>query len=109
MTEAFRILLNFGDRACQLHISELDSTGHHFPLSFGSVQAFLEIASLIPADAPAILESLNPLQGAEDELQQSWIECEAIRARDAIGRSEMHCEMPISPMQIPLSSASVSA
>src|ERR1035437_3352605 len=109
MTEAFRILSKFGDRVCQLHISELDSTGHHFPLSFGSVQAFLEIASLIPADAPAILESLNPLQGAEDELQHDWIEREAALARAAIGRGEMLRETPISSIQIPLSSASVPA
>jgi hypothetical protein len=92
-----------------LHISELDSTGHHFPLSYGSIQAFLEIASLIPADAPAILESLNPLQGAEDELQQDWIEHEANRARAALGRCEVRREMPISPMHIPLSPASVLA
>ena len=109
MTEAFRILSNFRDRVCQLHISELDSTGHHFPLSYGSIQAFLEIASLIPADAPAILESLNPLQGAEDELQQDWIEHEANRARAALGRCEVRREMPISPMHIPLSPASVLA
>jgi hypothetical protein len=109
MTEAFRILSNFGDRVCQLHISELDSTGHHFPLSYGSIQAFMEIASLIPADAPAILESLNPLQGAEDEQQQDWIEREANRARAALGRCEVRREMPISPMQIPLSPASVLA
>jgi hypothetical protein len=92
-----------------LHISELDSTGHHFPLSFGSIQAFLEIASLIPADVPAILESLNPLQGDTDERQQNWIECEAKRARAAIGRGEMLRETPISSMQIPLSSTSVPA
>ena len=109
MTEAFRILSNFGDRVCQLHISELDSTGHHFPLSFGSVQAFLEIASIIPADAPAILESLNPKQGEKDELQQEWIEREAALARAAIGRSEVSRELPTSRMQIPLSPASVPA
>jgi hypothetical protein len=109
MTEAFRILSKFGNRVCQLHISELDSSGHHFPLSFGSIQAFSEIAYLIPADAPAILESLNPLQGEEDELQRVWIEREANRARAAIGRSEMLRETPISSIQIPLSSDSVPA
>jgi hypothetical protein len=87
MTEAFRILLSFKDRICQLHVSELDSAGrHHFPLSFGSIQAFSEIASLIPDDSPVIIESLNPFEGAEEKLQQDWIEREAQRACKALGR-----------------------
>ncbi|MGD0830200.1 MAG: TIM barrel protein [Terracidiphilus sp.] len=86
MTEAFRILLRFRNRICQLHISELDSAGRHFPLSFGSIQAFSEIASMIPADSPAILESLNPHEGEADELQRAWIEREMIRAKVALGR-----------------------
>jgi hypothetical protein len=85
MTEAFRILVRFGDRICQLHISELDSAGHHFPLSYGSMQAFSEVASLIPAGCPAIIESLSPLQEADDDQQRVWIEREAYRARAAIG------------------------
>jgi sugar phosphate isomerase/epimerase len=86
MTEAFRILLKFKDRICQLHISELDSAGHHFPLSYGSMQAFSEIASLIPSDSPAIIESLNPQQNASEDPQRAWMEREARRATTAIGR-----------------------
>ena len=87
MTEAFRILLSFKGRVCQLHVSELDSAGrHHFPLSFGSIQAFSEIASLIPDDSPVIIESLNPFEGAEEKLQQDWIDREAQRACKALGR-----------------------
>lgn len=109
MTEAFRILLKFSDRICQLHISELDSTGHHFPLSYGSMQAFSEVASLVPADSPAILESLNPLQGAEDDLQKAWMEREINRADAALGRGEMLPDPPVLPGSIALSSAPVSA
>jgi hypothetical protein len=86
MTEAFRILAKFRDRICQLHISELDSTGHHFSLSFGAIRAFLEVAPLIPALCPAILESRNPLQGANRQMQGLWIEKEAERANQALGR-----------------------
>ncbi len=86
MTEAFRILLRFGNRICQLHISELDSVGHHFPLSHGSIQAFSEIASFIPPDSPAIIESLNPFQGGEDDKQRAWMEQEISRASNATGR-----------------------
>jgi hypothetical protein len=109
MTEAFRILLKFRERICQLHISELDSAGHHFPLSYGSMQAFSEIASLIPADVPAILESLNPFQGAEEAKQRSWIEREMKRANTAIGREGMVSDTPVSYGQLPLSSSAVPA
>lgn len=109
MTEAFRILLKFRERMCQLHISELDSTGHHFPLSYGSMQAFSEIGSLIPGDPPLILESLNPLHGADDEMQREWIEQEAIKASAAIGRGEMLPGVPVSHGQPSISSGPVSA
>jgi hypothetical protein len=99
MTEAFRILLGFRDRICQLHISELDSTGHHFPLSYGSMRAFSEVASLIPGNAPVILESLNPSQGTREEIQKAWIEREAERAITAIGRGELLPDSPTASVQ----------
>jgi hypothetical protein len=109
MTEAFRILLRFRNRICQLHISELDSTGHHFPLSYGSMQAFSEIGSLIPTDSPVILESLNPLHQADDEIQREWIEQEAIRASTAIGRGEKLPGVPISHGHTSISAGPVPA
>ncbi len=109
MTEAFRILLQFKDRICQLHISELDSAGHHFPLSYGSMHAFSEIASLLPADAPAILESLNPLREEDAETQRAWMEREKRRASAAIGRDQMLPNTPTSSGQISLSSSLLSA
>jgi len=86
MTEAYRILSEFGDRICQLHISELDSTGHHFPLSSGSIHAFSEVACLIPPTSNVIIESLNPFRGGADAKQRSWIEREAERASEALNR-----------------------
>jgi sugar phosphate isomerase/epimerase len=109
MTEAFRILLKFRDRICQLHISELDSTGHHFPLSYGSMRAFSEIASLIPGEVPAIIESLNPLQGADEEAQKAWMEREAKRAIAAIGRGETLAGTPTSSGHTAISSTPVPA
>jgi len=109
MTEAFRILLKFRDRICQLHISELDSAGHHFPLSYGSMQAFSEVAPLIPAEAPAILESLNPLQDSGEEQQRIWMEREINRASKAIGRGEMLPGSPVSPGLATFSPASALA
>ena len=109
MTEAFRILLKLRERICQLHISELDSTGHHFPLSYGSMRAFSEIASLMPNDSPVILESLNPLQGAGEEKQKEWIEHEANRAREALGRREILSDRSVSPGQVSLSPSAILA
>lgn len=89
MTEAFKILSEFGERTCQLHISELDSTGHHYPLSSGSIQAFSEVASLIPPTSNVIIESLNPFRGETDKKQRTWIEREAKKASEALSREEV--------------------
>jgi hypothetical protein len=97
MTEAFRILLRFQDRICQLHVSELDSTGHHFSLSSGSVRAFLEVADFIPVNAPAILESRIPIRESDQEMQRAWIEREAQLANKAIGREDLRAAKPIMP------------
>jgi len=86
MTEAYRILRMFKDKVCQLHVSELDSTGHHFPLSFGSMRAFGEIASMIPSQAAIILESLCPLSWTDPSAKVTWIEQEAQRACRALRR-----------------------
>jgi hypothetical protein len=86
MTEAFRILTRFRDKLCQLHISELDSSGRHFSLSSGSIRAFLEVAFLVPADSPVILESRIPLPEADQQAQKAWIENELCKANEALGR-----------------------
>jgi hypothetical protein len=104
MTEAFRILLKFRDRICQLHISELDSAGHHFPLSYGSIQAFSEISPQIPANSAVILESLNPLYGSEENVQKAWMEREMKRANLAIG-GELPLGAPLPSEQVVISSA----
>jgi hypothetical protein len=107
MTEAFRILKKFRNRICQLHVSELDSAGHHFPMSYGSMRAFSEIASLIPGDAPAIIESLNPFQGSGEDVQKAWMEQEASRAKTAIGRGELWAAVSTSSGQANISTVPV--
>lgn len=97
MTEAYRILKMFKDKVCQLHVSELDSNGHHHPLSFGSMRAFAEIASMIPADAAIILESLSPLNKADTPAQIIWIEQEAQRARLALRGNDQNITSPNVP------------
>ncbi|MGA7255206.1 MAG: hypothetical protein WBX09_01070, partial [Terracidiphilus sp.] len=87
MTEAYRILKLFNERVCQIHVSELDSTGHHFSLSYGSMRAYREISSIIPPAAPGIIESLSPFKELDDNAEIAWIELEAERARFAIGKT----------------------
>jgi len=105
MTEAYRILKKFSKKICQLHISELDSAGHHFPLSLGTISAFLEIKSLIPTDTPAIIESINPFADAEDREQVAWIERELQRASTALGRVPQFQAASISPAAIEIEPA----
>lgn len=57
MTETYIFLKLFSQRLCQVHISQLDSASHHFPLSTSSVRAFSELAWLIPSGIPYIIES----------------------------------------------------
>jgi hypothetical protein len=61
MTEAFKILLEHGDRIQQVHISEVNTSSKHDRLSPTAIQAYRGVASLIPIHAPVILET--PAQG----------------------------------------------
>src|SRR6185437_14199302 len=42
MTEAYEILRMFGNRLCQVHVSEVNSARQHDPLSFAAMTAFEE-------------------------------------------------------------------
>jgi hypothetical protein len=57
MTEAYRILKLYSRRLCQVHVSEVNSTGQHDPVSYTSILAFSQVASLIAAAIPLIIES----------------------------------------------------
>ena len=57
MSEAYSILLRFGSRIRQIHVSEVNSQSHHDCLSAESIFAFQKISHLLPLDAPVILES----------------------------------------------------
>lgn len=67
---ARQILRSYGDRLVQIHLSELDSTSRHVPLSMTTVWAVREIARGIP-DAPVILESMVEPDGIAKELEMA--------------------------------------
>jgi len=57
MTVAYSILDRYSDRIQQLHISEVNARSGHDPLSFGAIEAFQQVAHLIPENVAVILES----------------------------------------------------
>lgn len=57
MTEAYLILREFGGRLRQVHVSEVNTSSRHAPLSYASILSFREVAHLIPSHVPLILET----------------------------------------------------
>ena len=57
MTEAMRILRRFSDRISQVHISEVNSKGKHFTMSFAAKLAYQPFASML-SRIPVIIESM---------------------------------------------------
>ena len=52
------MLQRFRNRIQHLHVSEVNESSHHDPLSESSIDAFHSVAHLIPPEIPVILESL---------------------------------------------------
>jgi endonuclease IV len=75
MTEAYMILRAFGSKLRQVHVSEVNSRSKHGPLSYSSMLAFREVAHLIPAGVPLILET---------PIGEEAMESEIAKVRDAI-------------------------
>ncbi len=65
MTEAVLILREFKDRLAEVHISEVNTSSRHDPISTSALQAFRSVAGYIPEHIPIIVESLID-QGQSD-------------------------------------------
>jgi len=72
MSIAVEILIEFGDRLAELHISEVDAASRHVSISQLAMRSYQRISSLIPAQIPIIIESMI----GEDEILN---EVEAVR------------------------------
>lgn len=70
MTEATRILSNFGDRLAQVHLSEVNGKGKHFSMSFVAKRAYELLADVL-STVPVILESPVDEAGIEAEIQEA--------------------------------------
>jgi hypothetical protein len=75
MTEAFLILSHFSSKLVQIHISEVNSASQHDRISHGAALAFQQIAPMIPASVPVIIES---------RVSKNQIYVETQRAADAL-------------------------
>lgn len=78
MTEAFLILSQFQDKLVQVHVSEVNSSSQHDPISYGAKIAFQQIAAMIPNNVPLIIESRVSSDQMASEIQ---IASEALTAR----------------------------
>jgi hypothetical protein len=58
MTEAKLILERYSDRLAQVHISDVNTSSRHDPISEYASRAFQSVAHLIPEHIPIILETL---------------------------------------------------
>jgi hypothetical protein len=70
MTEAVRILSEFGDRMAQVHLSEVNSKGRHFAMSFIAKRAYEPLAEAL-SRVPVILESVVDEAGIESEIEEA--------------------------------------
>jgi len=70
MTEAYLILRDFGSRLTQVHVSEVNARSKHDPLSYSSILAFQEVAHLIPAHIPLVLETPVIEDAMESEISK---------------------------------------
>lgn len=77
MVEARKILERFVDRLAEVHMSEVNSSSKHDPLSAYAVEAFQSVADWIPENVPVILETLI-------DRGQSDIPTELARAAEAL-------------------------
>lgn len=86
MTEAYFFLKRFSDRLCQIHVSQLDSASHHYPMSSSSVRAFSEVAWLVPDGIPFIIESRVTEAHIDDEARkvQAIVDSVPLGAYEAI-------------------------
>jgi hypothetical protein len=57
MTEAYFILKSYRDRVTQVHVSEVNSRSKHDSLSYSTILSFRDVAHMIPAHVPIILET----------------------------------------------------
>ncbi len=86
MTEGFLILKAFHERLVQVHLSEINSLGTHFPMSFAAKLAYEPFAELLK-DVPIIIESVVNEDQIITELEEGWKVFANFQASNALRRA----------------------
>jgi len=68
LSVALEFLHAFEDRLAEIHISEVDASSKHVPISSSAVESFRRIATLIPNNVPAIIESIIGPESIDEEI-----------------------------------------
>jgi len=71
LSVAVEMLRVLGERLAEIHISEVDAASKHVGISYAAMKSFARIASLIPPEIPAIIESVVPLEYMDEELRMA--------------------------------------
>lgn len=87
MSQAAAILELFNERLGQVHLSTVSSLGRHESFNFLTIQAFHEVADLLPQDVPIILES--PVSSDRIETEAALAEKVLSRGPSFENRSEI--------------------
>jgi hypothetical protein len=69
MAVALRMLLEFGNRLVQLHVSEVSPRGEHQHVAATTRWAFERISHRVPWDCPLIIESMVTAEAIDEEIR----------------------------------------
>jgi len=70
MTGAYKMLKAFSERLIQVHVSEVNSSSQHDPVSYAAQISFREVSGLIPSRIPLIVESRVSPDGLGREIRR---------------------------------------
>jgi endonuclease IV len=71
MTEAYFILKCYREKITQIHVSEVNSRSKHDSLSYATIQSFRDVAHMIPAGLPIILETPVAPERMQEEMDKA--------------------------------------
>jgi len=69
MAVALRMLIEFGGRLCQLHVSEVGPRGEHQHVAATTRWAFERVAPRVPWECPLIIESVVTAEAIDEEIR----------------------------------------
>ena len=71
MAEAYFILKLYREKITQIHVSEVNSRSKHDILSYATIQSFRDVAHMIPAGLPIILETPVAPERMQEEMDKA--------------------------------------